>query len=81
MTHPAVTKSKELSIQLEESRVLREKDRQKYEMQLAEAEGSRSKLLRQVGGAIPFVYSPGEAPLRTTINKHFIFVCSKVERG
>lgn len=48
--HPAETRAERLRLELEESEILREKDRKKFELLLGEAESEREKLLRQVGG-------------------------------
>lgn len=46
--HPATIKADRLESELEESRMLREKDRLRYEVKLQEAERDKGKLLRQV---------------------------------
>lgn len=46
--HPAVIKAELLVSELEESRMLREKDKLRYEVMLQEAERDKGKLLRQV---------------------------------
>eukprot|EP00752_Nemacystus_decipiens_P012084 g10714.t1 len=46
--HPATIKADRLESELAESRVLREKDRLRYEVKLQEADSDKSKLLRQV---------------------------------
>lgn len=46
--HPATIKADRLESELEETRMLREKDRLRYEVKLQEAEGDKGKLLRQV---------------------------------
>lgn len=46
--HPATIEADRLVSELEESRMLREKDRLRYEVKLQEAERDKGKLLRQV---------------------------------
>lgn len=49
--HPAVFKVDRLTLEVEEERLLREQDRQRFEIVLAEAESEKGKLLRQVTAA------------------------------
>ncbi|CAM9498554.1 unnamed protein product, partial [Scytosiphon promiscuus] len=46
--HPATIRADRAAAELEESRVLRENDKLRYEVMLREAEGEKGKLLRQV---------------------------------
>lgn len=46
--HPAEIRADRLASELEESRVLREKDKVRYEIMLREGEGEKGKLRRQV---------------------------------
>ena len=46
--HPATIKADRLESEIEESRMLREKDRLRYEVKLQEAETEKGKLIRQV---------------------------------
>lgn len=46
--HPAVLRADHLETEVEELRVLRERDKQRFELMLAEAESAKGKLLRQV---------------------------------
>ena len=46
--HPAVIRADHLRMEVEEVRILRERDKQEFELMLAEAERTKGKLLRQV---------------------------------
>ena len=46
--HPGLMRADHLRMEVEEVRVLRERDKQRFELMLAEAERTKGKLLRQV---------------------------------
>lgn len=82
--HPATIKADRLESELEESRMLREKDRLRYEVKLQEAERDTGKLLRQVmvicGGFVDgHVICTPQSTLRSFMSPDFA-LCGSVVR-
>lgn len=65
--HPAVLRADHLETEVGELRVLRERDKQRFELMLAEAESAKGKLLRQVRTVVVCLVFPENVSYETDI--------------